>query len=87
MLSREKLDMFSCRLVFLYCRRQLSALCSQVSSSILPQQFIPFAVIGSDHTVVVGGKKTLGRQTKWGFIEIENKRHCEFAHLRDMLIR
>ena len=51
------------------------------------EQFIPFAVIGSDHTAVVGGKKTLGRQTKWGFIEIENKRHCEFAHLRDMLIR
>ena len=51
------------------------------------QQFIPFAVIGSDHAVMVGGKKAMGRQTKWGFIEVENKKHCEFAHLRDMLIR
>ena len=37
--------------------------------------------------MTVGGKKVLGRQTKWGFIEVENKKHCEFAHLRDMLIR
>ena len=51
------------------------------------QQFIPFAVIGSDHAVMVGGKKAMGRQTKWGFIEVENKKHCEFAHIRDMLIR
>lgn len=67
-----------------------------MSSIILPahphthnfiQQYIPFAVIGSDREVTVGGKKVLGRQTKWGFIEVENKRHCEFAQLRDMLIR
>ena len=48
---------------------------------------MPFAVIGSDNEVAVGGKKVLGRQTKWGFIEVENKKHCEFSLLRDMLIR
>lgn len=48
---------------------------------------MPFAVIGSDREVAVGGKKILGRQTKWGFIEVENKKHCEFSQLRDMLIR
>lgn len=51
------------------------------------EQYIPFAVIGSDREVTVGGKRLLGRQTKWGFIEVENKKHCEFAQLRDMLIR
>ena len=51
------------------------------------QKFMPFAVIGSDREVAVGGKKILGRQTKWGFVEVENKRHCEFSQLRDMLIR
>ena len=51
------------------------------------QQYIPFAVIGSDREVSVGGKKLLGRQTKWGFIEVENKKHCEFSQLRDMLIK
>lgn len=48
---------------------------------------MPFAVIGSDREVALGGKKVLGRQTKWGFIEVENKKHCEFSQLRDMLIR
>lgn len=51
------------------------------------EQLIPFAVIGSDREVAVGGKKVYGRQTKWGFIEVENKKHCEFSQLRDMLIR
>ena len=58
--------------------------CSPSSPS---QQYIPFAVIGSDREVSVGGKKLLGRQTKWGFIEVENKKHCEFSQLRDMLIK
>ncbi|KAL7861280.1 hypothetical protein AOLI_G00176290 [Acnodon oligacanthus] len=26
-------------------------------------------------------------KTKWGIIEVENVAHCEFAHLRDLLIR
>ena len=49
--------------------------------------FIPFAVIGSDSAMSVGGKRVLGRQTKWGFVEVDNKRHCEFSQLRDMLIK
>lgn len=51
------------------------------------EQYIPFAVIGSDREVSAGGKKMLGRQTKWGFIEVENRKHCEFSQLRDMLIK
>ena len=26
-------------------------------------------------------------KTKWGTIEVENTTHCEFAYLRDLLIR
>ena len=48
---------------------------------------MPFAVIGSDGEISVAGKKCIGRQTKWGFIEVENKKHCEFSQLRDMLIK
>ncbi|XP_015765870.1 PREDICTED: septin-9-like [Acropora digitifera] len=48
---------------------------------------LPFAVIGSDRYVTVSGKPVLGRKTKWGLIEVENKNHCEFAQLRDMLIK
>ncbi|XP_072337772.1 uncharacterized protein [Scyliorhinus torazame] len=48
---------------------------------------IPFAVVGTDQEHQVNGKKILGRKTKWGIIEVENDAHCEFANLRDLLIR
>lgn len=51
------------------------------------QDQLPFAVIGSDRYVTVSGKPVLGRKTKWGLIEVENKNHCEFSQLRDMLIK
>lgn len=51
------------------------------------RDLLPFAVIGSDKDVIVNGQGVLGRKTKWGLIEVENKDHCEFPHLRDMLIR
>ncbi|KAF7698450.1 septin-9 isoform X1 [Silurus meridionalis] len=48
---------------------------------------IPFAVVGTDKEHQVNGNKVLGRKTKWGIIEVENVEHCEFANLRDLLIR
>lgn len=48
---------------------------------------IPFAVVGTDQEHQVNGKMVLGRKTKWGIIEVENQEHCEFANLRDLLIR
>ncbi|XP_048860514.1 neuronal-specific septin-3-like [Brienomyrus brachyistius] len=48
---------------------------------------IPFAVVGTDKEHQVNGNKVLGRKTKWGIIEVENAAHCEFANLRDLLIR
>ncbi|XP_069066766.1 uncharacterized protein [Pleurodeles waltl] len=48
---------------------------------------IPFAVVGTDQEHQVNGKTVLGRKTKWGIIEVENEEHCEFARLRDLLIR
>ena len=53
----------------------------------LIQGLIPFAVLGSDRSHTVNGKQVLGRQTKWGLVEVENKKHCDFSYLRDMLIR
>uniref|UniRef100_A0AAR2IU52 Septin-type G domain-containing protein n=1 Tax=Pygocentrus nattereri TaxID=42514 RepID=A0AAR2IU52_PYGNA len=51
------------------------------------RESIPFAVVGTDKEHQVNGNKVLGRKTKWGIIEVENVAHCEFAHLRDLLIR
>ncbi|OCT64512.1 septin-9 isoform X1 [Xenopus laevis] len=48
---------------------------------------IPFAVVGTDEEHQVNGRKVFGRKTKWGIIEVENTAHCEFANLRDLLIR
>ncbi|XP_072539395.1 septin 9b isoform X2 [Salminus brasiliensis] len=47
----------------------------------------PFAVVGSDQEYQVNGKRLLGRKTRWGTVEVENTAHCEFAYLRDLLIR
>uniref|UniRef100_H3BW76 Septin 9a n=1 Tax=Tetraodon nigroviridis TaxID=99883 RepID=H3BW76_TETNG len=51
------------------------------------REVIPFAVVGSDQEYQVNGRRLLGRKTKWGTIEVENIAHCEFAYLRDLLIR
>uniref|UniRef100_A0A8C1SU73 Septin 9a n=1 Tax=Cyprinus carpio TaxID=7962 RepID=A0A8C1SU73_CYPCA len=51
------------------------------------REMIPFAVVGSDQEYQVNGRRLLGRKTKWGTIEVENIAHCEFAYLRDLLIR
>ncbi|XP_036408790.1 septin-9-like [Megalops cyprinoides] len=51
------------------------------------REIIPFAVVGSDQEYQVNGRRILGRKTKWGTIEVENIGHCEFAYLRDLLIR
>ncbi|KAI4895967.1 hypothetical protein NFI96_021784 [Prochilodus magdalenae] len=51
------------------------------------REMIPFAVVGSDQEYQVNGKRLLGRKTRWGIVEVENTAHCEFAYLRDLLIR
>jgi len=48
---------------------------------------IPFAVIGSNETMVVNNKKVKVRQYPWGTIQIENEDHCDFVKLREMLVR
>lgn len=51
------------------------------------RDMIPFAVVGSDKQYEVNGKMVYGRKTQWGIIEVENRHHCEFSDMRDMLIR
>ena len=47
----------------------------------------PFAVVGSEQVHNVSGRMVLGRQNGWGLVEIEDPSHCEFHHLRNLLIR
>ena len=48
---------------------------------------IPFAVVGSENNIVVGGRSVRGRQNRWGVINVEDENHCEFVKLRDFLTR
>ena len=56
---------------------------------------IPFAVVGSERNIVVGGKAVRGRRTRTGVINgilkklilVEDENHCEFSQMRHFLIR
>jgi septin 2 len=50
------------------------------------KESIPFAVVGSNQTIEVRGKKVRGRCYPWGVIEIENIEHNDFIKLRSMLM-
>ncbi|XP_071850271.1 septin-2-like isoform X1 [Apostichopus japonicus] len=51
------------------------------------QSSVPFAIIGSNTVVEVGGKRVRGRLYPWGIAEVENPKHSDFIKLRNMLIR
>ncbi|KAJ3211594.1 Septin-6 [Entophlyctis luteolus] len=52
------------------------------------EKYMPFCVIGSDDFIEKpGGRKVRARKYGWGAVEVENEAHCDFIHLREMLIR
>ncbi|KAF2673711.1 cell division control protein 10 [Microthyrium microscopicum] len=51
------------------------------------KNIIPFAVVGSEKTIVVAGKQVRGRQNRWGVVNVEDENHCEFIYLRNFLTR
>ncbi|CAG9979367.1 hypothetical protein V2G26_016017 [Clonostachys chloroleuca] len=48
---------------------------------------VPFAVVGSEKSIIVDGKQVRGRQNRWGVINVEDENHCEFVYLRNFLLR
>ncbi|WVR04312.1 hypothetical protein IAU60_001312 [Kwoniella sp. DSM 27419] len=48
---------------------------------------LPFAVVGSERSVIVDGQPVRGRKNRWGVINVEDERHCEFVYLRNFLTR
>jgi septin 3/9/12 len=51
------------------------------------KNLIPFAVVGSEKSIIVNGKQVRGRQNRWGVINVEDEEHCEFVYLRNFLLR
>ena len=48
---------------------------------------MPFAIVGSERNVVIDGKAVPGRRTRWGIVNIQDEKHCEFVALRNFLLR
>jgi len=48
---------------------------------------LPFAVVGATEQQMAGTTMVRGRQTRWGFINVDDPEHCELPLLRDTLIR
>jgi len=48
---------------------------------------IPFAVVSATHVLEVGGKKIRCRQYPWGFVEVDNPEHSDFALLRRFIVQ
>jgi septin 3/9/12 len=57
----------------------------QLNESI--RDMIPFAVVGSERNVIIDGKTVRGRKNRWGVINVEDEKHCEFNYLRNFLTR
>lgn len=47
---------------------------------------MPFAVVGSNCEKELEGKMVMGRQTRIGFLNVEDPAHCEFVYLRNMIM-
>jgi cell division control protein 11 len=47
---------------------------------------MPFAIVGSEEAVEIGGRKVRARQYPWGVVEVENPRHSDFLAIRSALL-
>lgn len=47
---------------------------------------MPFAVVGSEEVIEIGGRKVRARQYPWGIVEVENPRHSDFLAVRSALL-
>jgi cell division control protein 11 len=47
---------------------------------------MPFAIVGSEDIVDIGGRQVRARQYPWGVVEVENPRHSDFLAIRSALL-
>lgn len=46
---------------------------------------LPFAIVGSEEEIMVGGTPVRGRRYPWGIVEVDNPQHSDFSRLRSAL--
>ncbi|KAL6250199.1 Cell division control protein 11 [Rhinocladiella similis] len=47
---------------------------------------MPFAIVGSEDVIEVGGRRVRARQYPWGIVEVDNPRHSDFLAIRSALL-
>ena len=47
---------------------------------------LPFAIVGSEDVIEVGGKQIRARVYPWGYIDVDDPRHSDFIALRSALL-
>ncbi|KAL5598945.1 hypothetical protein BROUX41_003736 [Berkeleyomyces rouxiae] len=47
---------------------------------------MPFAIVGSEEVIEIGGRKARARQYPWGVVEVDNPRHSDFLAIRSALL-
>ncbi|MCJ1303012.1 hypothetical protein MMC08_005818 [Hypocenomyce scalaris] len=47
---------------------------------------MPFAIVGSEEIVEIGGRRVRARQYPWGVVEVDNPRHSDFLAIRSALL-
>ncbi|KAL2203405.1 Septin [Sarocladium strictum] len=47
---------------------------------------MPFAIVGSEELVEIGGKRVRARKYPWGVVEVENPHHSDFLAVRSALL-
>ncbi|KAK4161267.1 Septin [Cladorrhinum sp. PSN259] len=47
---------------------------------------MPFAIVGSEDIIEIGGRQVRARQYPWGVVEIDNPRHSDFLAIRSALL-
>ena len=50
------------------------------------RSLMPFAIVGSEEVVDIGGRKVRARQYPWGVVEVDNPRHSDFLAIRSALL-
>ncbi|KAI4592095.1 hypothetical protein KJ359_011886 [Pestalotiopsis sp. 9143b] len=47
---------------------------------------MPFAIVGSEDIIEIGGRTVRARQYPWGVVEVDNPRHSDFLAIRSALL-
>lgn len=60
--------------------------CQIPTNVVVQQALLPFAIVGSEEEIEVGGEMVRARRYPWGIVEVDNPQHSDFGRLRSALL-